>query len=188
MASEGPNSPGTMANETSVGSVAWGNVNDAVSSNDTYATNNIVGSQSNYLKSTNFGFALPLGATIVGIVAEFERKWNGLFSGATDTSIRLVKNGTIQGDNKSAGAAWSATEAYVSFGGAADLWGLTPSRDDVNASDFGVVISATGGGGAGNNISVDHVRMTVYYTTESVAVGGAAGHGGMMRRVRVAGY
>lgn len=190
MASEGPNSPGTVVNDTGVGSVAWSNPSQADTSDGLYATASVIASQSNYLKATNFGFALPVGATVVGVVPEFQRKWNGVGPAApTDTETKLVKGGTVQGDNKSAGASWSTTEAYVSFGGASDLWGLALTRDDVNASDFGVVISATGGGGAGSAIQVNHVRMTVYYTEAAPAgVASNFSSAGMYRQTRVVGY
>lgn len=65
--------------------------------------------------------------------------------GATfvDTTVKLVIGGTVSGDNKSAGAAIPSSLQYRTFGGAADLWGLSLSDSDVNAADFGVVYSST---------------------------------------------
>lgn len=66
---------------------------------------------------------------------------------ASQNSIKLVKGGTIQGTDKSTGAIYhGATLTNVSFGGATDLWGLTLAPSDINASDFGVAISAKGHG------------------------------------------
>jgi hypothetical protein len=60
-----------------------------------------------------------------------------------DNSIKLIKGGTISGTDKSAGATWSVdVEETVSFGSTSDLWGITLTPTDVNASNFGVGISA----------------------------------------------
>jgi hypothetical protein len=141
MASTGPNSPGTIVNDSAVGTVAWTNPSNAGSSDDSYATISAAGYDvydeyikivkadgtigttnkantgawawdyesyisyggstdlwgetwtpsdindadfgvvmsidinsdiSNYLKATNFAFSIPTGATINGILAEFE--------------------------------------------------------------------------------------------------------------------
>lgn len=172
MASSGPNSPGTMADVDYLGSDDWVNVNNATASDNVYATftDNGTGSGSDYLKATNFGFAIDSGATINGIVVEFERKANSAAGGGSgarinDQEVKLVKAGTIQTTNKSAGAMWSTTEAYVSFGGVADLWSGTWTPSDINNSGFGAVIRVAGNRSDGSETaSVDHIRITVYYT------------------------
>ena len=57
-------SPGTMANDNAVGTVAWVNPDNAKISNNAYATVNSAQSTSYYLKATNFGFSIPTGAPI----------------------------------------------------------------------------------------------------------------------------
>jgi hypothetical protein len=73
-ASQGPNSPGTMADDASVGTSAWSNPDNAKVSDNAYAkdTSNIL---SHYLKASNFSFSIPSGATVVGIKVEIERKY-----------------------------------------------------------------------------------------------------------------
>lgn len=102
MASSGPNSPGTIVNSTSGAGDDWINTSNAATSNNSYAefTDSGSGPGSDHLKATNFGFAIDSGATIDGIIAEFERKANsasGSPSGARimDEQIKLVKAGTI---------------------------------------------------------------------------------------------
>ncbi len=161
MATYGPNSPGTTGNNASVGSISWGTTDNAKVSDNSYATAALlVTQQSHYLSCSNFSFAVQSGDTIQGITVEIERK-AGLSVGISDANIRLMVGGVPAGDNKSAGAAWSTTEAYVSFGGAADLWGLTPTFSQLNASNFGVLISCVGD--ATDTGSVDHVRITINY-------------------------
>ena len=118
-----------------------------------------------YLKATNFGFNIPTNATINGIKVEIERK-KATFFQCIDSEVKIVKsNGSIGTTNKSTGASWSTTETYDSFGGTNDLWGETWLPSDINNSNFGVVISPqirlTPDG---NPASVDHFRITVYYT------------------------
>lgn len=64
----------------------------------------------------------------------------------TEDIIKLVIGGTVTGNNKSTSATIPSTLQFVSYGGSADLWGTTPTVAQVNASDFGVVFAATGGG------------------------------------------
>lgn len=161
-------SPGTMADDATIGTVSWINPNNAKVSDNIYttATNGAqVNATTHYLKATNFGFSVPTGATINGITAEFERKRES-FTTATDNEIKIVKSdGSIGTTNKSTGATWSGTEAYVSFGGVADLWGETWTSSDINDADFGVVISAIDKASPDSGqIEVDHIRITVTYT------------------------
>jgi hypothetical protein len=180
MASSGPNSPGTIANSASGFGDDWANPSNAGASDNAYAEFTDSGFGSDYLKATNFGFAIDSGATINGIVAEFERKANSAGGGGggariLDQEIKLVKAGTIQSTNKSAGATWPTTDTYASFGGAADLWSGTWTPSDINNSGFGVTIKAWGNRSDGSETGyVDHIRITVYYTVASSSTNPAA--------------
>lgn len=164
-------SPGTMADDATVGTVAWTNPNNAKVSDNVYAVAaSHITPTTHYLKATNFGFTIPVGATINGILAEFERKGSSA-SGSynADSAIKIVKSdGIIGTTNKSTGATWSETESYISFGGTTDLWGETWTYTDINDADFGVVISAildvNDKYPPTSVASVDHIRITVYYT------------------------
>lgn len=164
--SSGPNSPGTMADDSSVGASAWGTPNNAKVNDAVFSDVSLTpGQQSHYLKATNFGFSLPAGVTIAGVVVEVEQKGEAVGK-LEDTSVKLVKNGTIGGTDHQTDTRWPTTEAYATYGTSSDLWGLTISSSDVNASDFGVVIQAQNDDGGNTYLaSVDHIRITVYYTT-----------------------
>ena len=120
-ASAGPNSPGTMADDATVGTAAWTNPDNAKVSDNVYTT---VGAGdtgiSHYLKATNFGFSIPSGATIGGILVEIERK--GDLSDASnniqDSNLRIVKSdGTIGTTNKAdIGTNWPTSDTYASYG------------------------------------------------------------------------
>lgn len=121
---------------------------------------------SNYLKATNFGFSIPAGATINGIKVEIEQAVDtGAYS--IESAVRIVKaDGSIGSTNKSTSAVVPSSDAYVTYGGASDLWGESWSSSDINDADFGVVVSFQGTDGI---TLVDHIRITVYYTTSSGA-------------------
>jgi len=162
MSSIGPLSPGTVIDDSSVGTVAWSDPDNAKVSDDIYTTAALgEGQTSCYLKVTNFGFSIPSSATINGILVEVERKRSGVT--ITDSSIRIVKGGSISSTNLSTGAVWPGIESYDSFGSSSELWGESWTATDINSSDFGFVISASTAGIA-RTASVDHIRITVYYT------------------------
>lgn len=165
-------SPGTMADDATVGTRAWVNPDNAKISDDVYSAaggNNADQTISHYLKATNFGFAIPTGATINGVLVEVEKHSNSYVSGQDynrDYSIQLVKGGVISSDNKADTATdWPDTDSYISYGSSSDLWGETWTAEDINDIDFGIALSVKWfrvGGVAQPN--VDHIRITVYYT------------------------
>jgi len=166
-------SPGTIVNDTTVGTVAWNNPTNAAASDDVYATVGINAGQeiqySNYLKCTNFGFAIPTNAIIKGVQIDIERhaSLNTSNNHVCIQAVRLVKGGTPQGSSKLSSQYWPLSDAYESLGGSADMWGLTLTPADINASNFGVVLEAVLYAPAGyDSITgyVDHIRITVYYT------------------------
>jgi hypothetical protein len=153
----------TATNNSGSGSVAWTNPGNAVGSSpsdNVYATSAIgSGSSTNYLELTNPDISLaPFMTTITGFVIEIERKVSS--SGPTDLTIKLIKGGSVVGNNKS-GASWSTTESFVTFGAGNDLWGSTWTGSDFN-STFGVQIQATNAGSS-STCSIDSARVTVYY-------------------------
>jgi hypothetical protein len=134
--------------DASFGTLIWTNPSDVTSSNNTYATaSRTLGPlATRYIKTTAYGFAVPAGASIDGVVVEHERKCSHDAGDnyCRDAVIKLVKNNTVQGNDKADTLTnWSTTEAYFSYGGASDMWGLTFTAEEINASDFGTVLSCT---------------------------------------------
>jgi hypothetical protein len=164
-ATEGPLSPSTAVDDSSIGTVVWTSPSNVTSSDNADADFNPTGFpvDSHYLKATNFGFAIPSGATIDGIVVEVEkgRSSAGAF---IDNAVRIVKGGTIGTTDKSSVTAWPSIDTYVSHGGSTDLWGETWAVSDINGSTFGFAISAEQNDEPDRNGYIDHIRITVYYT------------------------
>jgi hypothetical protein len=169
-------SPGTLASDNSNGgATAWTNPSNAAASDNSYAvaTNH---SSSHYLKATNFGFSIPSGATITGVLLEIECKSNG---GSVGT-VKIVKGGSVVGNGGTSPLFgpinMSAVDTYNAYGGVNSLqaWNVTLTDTDVNASNFGCVFSVGNGGKGSYTTSVDHIRITVYYET-GTATGGSVG-------------
>jgi hypothetical protein len=163
MPTAGPTSPGTIVDDSSFGTSAWSNPGNAATTNTVYATNPVTPTgNSRYLKATNFGFAIPDGATIDGIEVAIRRK--GL-DAHRDARVRLVKAGTVQAADKAAAGGWSLSDVTVTYGGSGDPWSDTWSPADINDPGFGAVLSVT-------NISfktpwqasVDSILITITYT------------------------
>ena len=146
----------------------WANPTNVYASDDIKATCYLPkggGSVSKQLRATNLGFDLPASATVVGIEARIERSRNSA-EGVTDYSIRILKGGVESGDEKASADIWPTADAYKAYGGAAVLWGLTWTREDINSTNFGISISAAGGTVTTATFAyIDHIQIKVYYTT-----------------------
>lgn len=173
MASSGPNSGGTITNNSAVGTNVWSVPGNAATSNNGYTQAVSIGGVqvSNYLDVRNLGFSIPSGATIDGIVVEIEKKATypgGAPDYVKDNIIKLVKGGTVVGSNLADTATrWGTSDSYISYGSSSNLWGTTWTDSDINGSSFGVVISASNNTTSKINCNafIDHVRITIYYTT-----------------------
>ena len=166
MASEGPNSPSSVVNSGS--GLSWTSPGNATSSNGADSTAETESDTTKKLLATDFGFSIPTGATIDGIVVEVEQASD---EGCVDDVASIVKGGVLVGTDKAKPGNWPASDTYVSYGTyQTDLWGVTWIDSHINASDFGFAISVDLGGDPAKAY-VDHIRITVHYTTASKGTG-----------------
>lgn len=173
MASQGPNFPGTEADDAGVGTNAWstGEAGACDGTGDESFLSGL-GEVSHYLKLTNFGFSIPTGSTINGIEVVIERQ-NSNLQGVKDNRVRIVKGGTIGATDKSNANYWlDGSYETITYGSSSELWGETWTASDINDSTFGWVISAAGVAGAfpGGLAAVDCVKITVTYTVPTTTV------------------
>ena len=168
-------SPGTMADDDTVGTVAWNNPDNAKASDDSYATTTPPGQgtklYTHYLKATNFSFSIPSGATIDGILVELEVVDDSFYNSAFESKTYIVKaDGSYGTTNKATtDQLLPTTEAYISFGASDELWGETWTSANINDSDFGVGISVVYSDDENTaDIKADHIRIKVYYTESGV--------------------
>ena len=89
------------------------------------------------------GFAIPSGATIVGITISLSKQIIG--GTAYDQSVKLVIGGSAAGVEHASATAWSTTALTgITYGSLADDWGgLTPAQANATGpSGFGFAIAA----------------------------------------------
>ena len=152
-------SPGTIIDEAGVGTVVWSNPDNAKVSDDAYATVVLASTDPHYLKATNFGFTIPVDATIIGIVFEVEAKTS---TGAIDGQVRSVKGGSVY-VGYSVLVAINTSEDYNVYppGDTENLWGQSWTPAEINDIGFGMALYTTWD--LTGTVSVDHMRATVYY-------------------------
>lgn len=180
---DGPRNPGAAVNLGS--GYTWkdpGNFSQDItspariqSSDNSYALVQSVpqGSITAYLAATNYGFNLPLGAKVEGIKVEIERHGDGQ---TQDGSVKLIKGNAIVGGERGQGGSWPTSDAVATYGGETDLWGTTWTREEINSAGFGVGIAAVT---YNSHVArVDHIKITVYYTTGDVGSASALVTGG----------
>jgi hypothetical protein len=131
--------------------------------NDQFMTINgfTSGAYSNYYCNINYGFAgVPSGETITGIKVSVYRYGSNF----KDYSLKLVKGGTIQGNDKAdTSTNFPGSATLKDYGGDGDLWGLTLTDTDVKASNFGVAFAVQQTASGYNECYLDYMGITVYY-------------------------
>lgn len=170
MPSQGPLAAGTVTTSNADGgTVDWDIPGNVTASDDSYASaSTFSGGELTYLlKVVDFGFSIPVGATIDGVEVTVER--SSLLTGTVDARVNLIKNGVVTGVNHAdTVTAWPGTDGVVTYGGPTDKWGLVLTRSFTNDSaNWGCAMSVTLGTGLGG-ANVDSVTMTVYYTVAGV--------------------
>ncbi|HEY6339344.1 MAG TPA: hypothetical protein VIW68_12695 [Candidatus Sulfotelmatobacter sp.] len=167
----GPNSPTVGVDRNDIGGLSpWIGPGNVFALDGVVATNNIPSvSLGDALQATGYGFAIPGGASIRGIVVTAYVA--GSPGTVRDSQVFLVKTGgTIVGTNHAGGSNWGSFIAPRIYGAANDLWGTTWTPADINAAGFGVLIGPTAGGG-GATAQIDYISITVYYSTGGTGAG-----------------
>lgn len=154
-----PYAPLTNVTDNSgIGTVAWVNPGRGVGPDNAYATVILLAAQtSHYLKYLNFKFALASGMIPTGIEVQVECKQTLVLT--QSLSVRLVIGGTVSGNTYTVEI--PQTEAYLTFGGPGDLWGLSLLDTDVESATFGCVLWIDTA--AADTYSVDDAYMKVYF-------------------------
>ena len=165
---------------STIGAFQWNIPANALLNDDTsYSTLSLSGpgqKVSEYLKGTNYGFNIPLNATIIGIAVTIGRSQNDVRSNRNDVKdldVNLIK---IGGSFSSADYADTATEwprstgaipiVPKNYGGNSDTWGETWTPTDINHPDFGVSLRINTD--ENRTATVDYMRISVTYTIPGV--------------------
>lgn len=165
MSQQGPNSPLTCSDDSSVGTITWLNPDNAQASDNNDATaTSILNAYTHYLEATNFGFNIPGNAIINGILVEIEKHSSLLNGSVVDSEVKIIQNGVIGTVNRASSSDWPSEDTYISYGGNSDLWGLSWDIGNINAANFGVALSARLLPNGALTARVDHIRITVFYS------------------------
>lgn len=160
--------PTSCVSATGVGTNAWNNPGNALSSNNGYATvgNMTASKESNYLKCTGYNLTVPDGATVTGIRVSVERKTDG--GTITDSKLHLVRAGTIQtGFNAATTTSYPKSDGVEVHGGSGNLWGASWVPADVNSSTFGVALTVRNtstSSTTNRTVSIDVISVEVEFS------------------------
>lgn len=180
MASEGPNYPAAMGTRVN-GSISWLNANNvgADDSNSASCSTTLNGFASDDIKANAFGFSIPGGASIDGIEMRINRGASdqGASKYVTDLVVQL-NAGTLSSNKADTVTKWPITLASVSYGGAADLWGMTPTPAQINSSSFTAWLGCNPFTDSTTvSAYVNYIRITITYT---ITAGGGSNAGAFL--------
>ena len=151
----------SSATQTSDGNASWSNTGNALVDDGASATVFVdapAQTFSNYLKVTDRIQKIPSGATVDGIIVEIQI--------SQETGLTLVRDFTVyvlKGATLSTPVVDISSVGIVGFGNSTDLWGLSWTAADINASDFGVKVNIDNGG-SDVTWGIDYINTTIYYT------------------------
>lgn len=162
----------------------WTNPSFATSSNNNYATvdnSGFNGITSETLFATSSTVSIPSGATIYGVKIEIEKRMANAVSDKIDSRVSLVKAGVITSTNRAEKLQYATSDRYSIYGGDTDLWGLSLAPLDINAVNFGAAFSTVCANGqycpiTANEVRVDHIGATVYYSGSQAGTTTVSGH------------
>lgn len=123
-------------------------------------------SYSRYLYASHFNFDIPADAVIDSIFVDILRAAH-VQNALMDSTVRLVKKGTLVGDNLRAQGFWPTTLSYQSYGHDDPLWGTSWLPSELNDTATGVSLKVMNLTSSNVQADVDHIRMTVHYSSST---------------------
>jgi hypothetical protein len=141
-----------------IGATAWTTPTNIVSDNGSDATCNAAAS-SQYLVGRTVNIVLPANARVLGVTVNIEASEH---SGGTESLFVQLQNsgGSLIGNSKSQTLS-GTTKAVYTYGGAADTWGATITKQTVESSTFGVRAWFT----TAHDVRIDYMTIAVEYST-----------------------
>ncbi len=161
-------SPTLCTNVATIGTAAWAGLANAMANDGVYSTATVARNvTTNYLQCTGYGFALPAGATVLGVVVNVKRHTSR--STVRDAAMRMIKGGVIGATDRSTATNYNTTDVTEAHGTSSDLWGSTWTAADINATNFGAAFAAMNINTNRNiGVSVDHMPISVFYSTPAI--------------------
>lgn len=161
---------GTAADDGAVGVLTWSDLANATGTgtgDGAWVSTTVAVEASHYLKLSNFGFAIPGGATVNGVQVRIRAIGIVATSGSwVWDKVRLINASGVVGTSNKATGNLPSSFGFTTFGGTSDLWSGEASSIDFNDADAGcalaVITSATVSGD--NSAYIDTVEIIVTYT------------------------
>lgn len=151
----------TIANNNATGTVAWNNPLNASSSNNVYATTSLSSGQvTNYLEFSDFGFSIPSGTEIEGIMVSIEAKTSGYLSAGVVESC-FLKDSVNYCDPTTLG--FGTSDSILVSGGTQSDFGRTWTNTEINNANF-TYRMAFKQRFSTPTVSVDAVTITIFYS------------------------
>ncbi len=168
-ATSGPKYPGAASG------TGWSNVTSTALGGDdsSYAYNDISAQNSSgFLYASNFGFAIPAGATINGITVVIGKY--GESTKILDDTISLSKDGgTTLVNNLASASSWSTSNTSITqatYGSTTNLWGASWSATEINSQNFTVALKIKNTNTYSRRTAyIDYIQVTVTYTPDTTA-------------------
>lgn len=152
------------------GNLHWTTPTNIYTSNNAYANKrHYTDDITHWLRATTFGLSIPIGAVIDGIEVRIEKR-TSVYLTVEDWSCKIVKAGSEQGTEHALATVWTTSDIYYYYGGSTDKWGLSWTRAQIIASNFGVSLSAINYEESSGIAYIDHVQIKVYYTEPSTNI------------------
>jgi hypothetical protein len=170
MSTQGPSLPTAATGNTNTiggGTVAWTNPTNIELADGTNATCVPGLATTDDLRGGTFGFSIPAGATISGILLEVNASAG--VNAVEKFNTVVLEGGGGASANRATAATLTTSLSIFSFGSSADLWGTTWTPAQINAGTFVPNVTFVSSGGAPGTISVDFFRVTVTFTTPNSA-------------------
>lgn len=161
--------------------INWTNINNVLLPDTQYSRAvSVPAAETNYILATGFYFDTAPIVAIQGI--EVRVLLYGGLGLEIESSIKLYYNGLI-GSDKSTGDIISpvtSTPAYMTYGGAADLWGTALTITQITSPDLGIAL-AYESPDPDMDIFVDNVQIRLYTTQTIVTSKSETGYNGVVK-------
>ncbi|MBI3510862.1 MAG: hypothetical protein HY064_09360 [Bacteroidetes bacterium] len=151
----------------------WNNETNVFSANNMFASVNLTANgncfqstcyASRFLYASAFGFSIPAAATIDSIIVDILRVTNSPAS-ARDSIVQLTDGVSMLGADLHSTTLWATTATTATYGHSDPLWSYAFTPATINAVNFGTMLKVMNISPMTTNAGVDHIQMTVYYST-----------------------
>jgi hypothetical protein len=147
----------------------WLTPERVIADDASYATCSVTTSSTNseYLKGSTFGLSLPADATIEGIQVQVQAGSASFFPHYID-NVNIGKDDSTLATPVTTNVVLNSILRNFTFGGETDLWGLTWSKSEIEASTFQARLNCLTGS-TSTTFYVDAIWVKVFYTGTEVA-------------------